>query len=276
MYNVVKIMAAACIAVAAVACSGDNARETEAETLLAKARTFKSDKDYTAALAALDSLDVVYRDCIDMRREGTRVRVETLLALTVDSIDADQERRGPLLSAIDSLSPLFTTVSMQGTDGFIVFTKTFTRNEMSRTCVQPRIDDNGYLYAMVNLQGRRIGLNSVSVGNAVAVGRSIAMEGSEMMTVPQEDLAAVTEYINAASEGSLTLTLHGDRGSATVRLSAAEARAWRLTSRYAALTQLLRTANIRREKYEYQLDRLSAQLDSLDAVAEATAAAARK
>lgn len=264
MYNEVKAFGiAALVGMAMVSCSKDNTRGLEAESLIEQARSHKNNGEYDMALALLDSVDKSYRDCLEQRREGTRLRVETLHRLTIDSIEADEVRRVPLQAAIDSLSPMFLTVSMKGTEGYRVFKKTFKGNEMERTCVQPRIDENGYFFVVVNLQGRKIQLKGISLGDVTAEGSSISMEGAEMMTLSQEAAAALSRAIESAPAGKIKINLVGQKGSVPVTLTADEAVAWRSTWHYAMLMQLMQTANVRREKYEYQLDKLQSQLDSL-------------
>lgn len=269
MYNAIKITAlAAGLMLAAASCSKDNTRATEAEAILEQVKQYKDTRDYAAALDRLDTLDIKYRDCIAQRKSGTRLRIETLLCLTIDSIDNDEARRVPLQQSVDSLAPLFLTVSMPGTEGYRVLKSTFKGSEMARTSVQPRIDDKGYFFVVVNLQGRKIGLNGLSLGDVTAAGQSFAMEGSEMMSLSQEEVTSLAEAISQLPAKPITMTLTGAKDKAKVNLTADDVKTWQTTWRYTKLSQMLQTANIRREKYEYQLDKLRSQLDSIPQEAE--------
>ena len=214
-------------------------------------------------MQTLDTLDIKYRDCLEQRRAGTRLRVETLLALTVDSIEADESRRGALQASLDSLSSMFITVSLPGTNGYKVAKDLFSGHEMDATFVQPRIDENGYLCIVANVSGRKLKLNSILCGDAVASGTSLSMEGSELMSIPQEGAAQLMDAVSNTPSGPVTLYLAGSGGKIPVKLTAKQAAAWRNTWRYVKLEQMMHLANIRREKYEYQLDKLRNQLDSL-------------
>lgn len=265
MFNATKTLTAlAALALTVSACTKDTTHTDRAIELLTEAQSLREAKDYAGAVALLDSLDVAYRDCLEQRREGTRLRIETLIDLAVDSIEADEQIRPRLQAAIDSMAPLFLKVSLQGTEGFSVLRSTYTGREMDGTCVQPRIDEKGYFYVIVNNRGRRLRLNSVSYGGATATGESVSLEGSELMNLRQEDVASLSGAIAAASSGPITLTLGGTSGNVTVKLSKAQADAWRTTWQYANLLQLRELRNYRREKYETQLATLNEQLRGME------------
>lgn len=263
MYNVFKCLAFLALPIFMAGCSEKSNRSEEATRLLEEAAEYKADHDYAAVMQTLDTLDIKYRDCLEQRRAGTRLRVETLLDLTVDSIEADEARRGALQASLDSLSSMFISVTLPGTNGYKVAKDLFSGHEMDATFVQPRIDENGYLCVVANLAGRRIKLNSILCGDTEARGSSISMEGSELMSIPQEYAAPLMAAVSNTRAGAITLYLVGSGGKVPVKLSPKQATAWRNTWRYVKLSQMMQLANIRREKYEYQLDKLRSQLDSL-------------
>ena len=271
MYNAVKFTACAIACLFMASCSGNNQRAEEAQSLLNEAQYLAEGRDYTGAIAMLDSLDTAFRDCVDLRRQGTLIRIQALIALTEDSIAADEQRRPALQHCLDSLSSQFITVSMQGTAGFRAYKPTFNGAELNSTCIRPRIDERGYFYAVVNLQGQRIGLNSIVMDDIAVSGQSISMEGSEMMSLSQEVIAPLAEAIYYSSASSLTLNLIGSKGRSSIRLSSRDIAAWKSTWYYAKLLQAMETANIRREKYENQLETLSGQLSQLTAKQESAA-----
>lgn len=265
MCNVFKSLVFIALSICIAGCSGKNNRGEEADRLLEEAAEYKADHDYAAVMQTLDTLDIKYRDCLEQRRAGTLLRVETLLELTVDSIEADESRRGALKSSLDSLSSMFISVSLPGTNGYKVAKALFSGHDMDATFVQPRIDENGYLCVVANLTGRKIKLNSILCGDAEARGSSLSMEGSELMSVPQEYAAPLMDAVYNTKAGPVTLYLAGSGGKIPVKLTAKQAAAWRDTWRYVKLEQMMKLANVRREKYEYQLDKLRNQLDSLSA-----------
>ena len=271
MYNVVKYTACILACLFISSCTGNNQREQDARSLLNEAQYLAEGRDYIGAIAMLDSLDSAFRDCVDIRRQGTIIRVQALLSLTEDSIAADEQRRPALQHSLDSLSSQFITVSMQGTAGFRAYKPTFNGAELNRTCICPRIDERGYFYAVINLQGQHIGLNTISLNDIAVAGQSVAMKGSEMMSLPQEAISPIAQTIYNSSASSLTINLIGSKGKSSIRLSSRDIAAWKSTWHYAKLIQAMETANIRREKYENQYETLTSQLDQLTAQQEPVA-----
>lgn len=269
MYNVSKLAAAALIAASALtitSCGSDTSRADAASALLAQADSLRQAGDCLGAIAALDSLESAYRDCLDQRRQAQRLRAEVLLQATVDSIEADQLRRPALEAELDSLRPLFAKVNLEGTEGYYVLTKAFTGKEMARTGIQARTDEKGYFFIAVSNTGRHLGLQQLRYGEvATTTVEAMEVAGSEIMSIPQEAAADFARAIEAAPAGSLTIQLVGTAGTAPLTLTAAEADAFRTTFRYSQLLQMWQLSNIRREKYERQRISLTAALDTLPA-----------
>lgn len=261
--NIIAVAVATCLSLAT--CSKDNTRQDEAARLVERAMELRASHDYEGAIAILDSIDHSYREQVDVRHKGMRVRIETIIDQTVDSIEFDERRRGSMQSAVDSMATMFMAVTLPGTEGYKVYKKAFNGSEMNRTCVQPRIDEKGYMFVVANLQGRRIDMRSLHFGDVVAKGNSVSVGSSEVMTLSQEDVAALADAIAAVPTGSaITINING-KTTVPVKLSAAEVQAWRDTWHYTKLLRLMETANIRREYYEQQLalmqDRLNKYKD---------------
>ena len=268
MCNVSKLAVAALIAASALtmtSCGSDTSRADAASALLAQADSLRQAGDCAAAISTLDSLDKVYRDCLDQRRQARRLRAQVLLQVTVDSIEADELRRPAMEAALDSLRPLFTKVNLQGTEGYYVYSKAFTGKEMTRTGIQARADEKGYFFIAVSNVGRHICLQALRYGSTQTVPvESMTVAGSEIMTISQEAATDFAQAIMAAPAGKLRIELVGSKGSAPLTLTAAEADAFRATYHYSQLLQLWELANVRREKYERQRIAMTAMLDSID------------
>lgn len=267
MCNVSKLAAAALIAASALSitsCSADTSRADAAAALLSQADSLRQAGDCAGAIATIDSLDKKYRDCLEQRRTARRLRAQILLQVTVDSIEAFEQRRPAMEAALDSLRPLFTKVDLQGTEGYYVFSKTFSGKEMTRTGIQARTDDQGYFFIAVCNTGRHIGLQSLRYGSTETTAvESMQVAGSEIMTISQEAADNFAHAILNAPAGKLRIELVGHRSSTPLTISAAEADALRITWRYSQLLQLWQLSNIRREKYERQRLTMTALLDSL-------------
>ena len=262
MYNATKTILAATLACIACGC-GNSARTDAASSLLDQAATAAASRQYPRTLELLDSLDRSYRDCLDIRRRGTRLRMEALRDLTLDSIAANDARLNALNAEVDALRPDFTRVAIEGTDGYEVYTPAAKTWDINRTGLQPRVDPEGYFFIAVNLTGRAIGLDRLCLGDSCTLpARSLAVEGSEIMNVGQEAAAPVIGALLQA-QAPAKLTLAGARGKATVTLDAAALGAFATTWRYAQASQQLRRTLIGRERLERQLSRLREQLVNL-------------
>lgn len=262
MRTTAKSVIIAFATLALASCSGDSSRRQAAQSLVEQAQSLSETHHYQEALTVLDTLDVKYRDCIDQRREGTRVRLSALSSLTRDSLaSAELQLRG-LQVEIDSLDPMFKKVDIEGTEGFWVDKNVYTGSEMNSTGIQVRVDEQGYCFVVANVAGRRIGLRSISYGGvATPDGQSIEIEGSEIMSVTQEPAA---ELLSALSEakGKAVVTLLGSKGKAEVTLNAKQLAAIAATWQYARALQEHRAVSIKLEKLERQLAKLSDQLAS--------------
>ncbi len=265
MFNAIKSIIIISLLLSFAACK-DNSRADAAAGILEQAHTEKEAKNYHAALALLDTLDTNYKDCLDARRQGSRLRIETRIDQATDSLAADSTARPDLQERVDRLGLDFIKIGMQGTDGYYVHNNSFTNKEMNTTGIQARVDDKGYFFVAVNLSGRKIGLNALRYNNIISLPmESLAVENSEIMSLPQECVTALSEAIANAPEGSLKLELIGTKGNVPVTLSAKQAESYRQTWIYAKAVQELTKANARRAKYERQLTLLQQQLSTLPA-----------
>lgn len=265
MYNAIKILTvSACAVVIAASCSKSDDRAAEARNLLDRAETLRAGHDYEGAVALLDSVDKAYRDCLDERKAGTKIRIQTLIDLTTDSLQVGESRRESRQHQIDALSSRFITVSMAGTRGYRAVKDVFTGSEMAGTFVQPRIDENNYFFLAVNNAGKRLNLSGVEFGEVSAAGKSVNMEGSEMMSLSQESVADLSRAIADAPEGALTVYLVGEKGRTPLKLTAKQAQAWRDTWLLAMLLQEKTLDDIHFEKYSANIEKLQEQLRGLD------------
>lgn len=269
MFNVSKCAAVALVGLSAISissCGSDNSRAEAAAQLLNQADSLRQAGDCAGAIETINFLDSAYRDCLEQRRAARRLRAQVLYQVTIDSIEAFEEKSPAMEAALDSLRPLFKKVELEGTEGYYVFKKSFTGSEMNRTGIQARTDEKGYFFIAVSNTGRHIGLNALRYGSVQTVAvESMDVAGSEIMSISQEAAADFAKAIMEAPAGKLKIELLGTKRNASITLTAAEADAFRQTWRYSQLLQLYQLANVRREKYERQRIAMSAMLDSIDA-----------
>ena len=264
MFNAHKsflAVAAAAALMAAVSSCGDNKARTEAaQNLVEQARALVAAHNCDSAISVLDTLDRSYRDCLEQRREGTTVRLTALASLSRDSLASAELQLREATTALDALKPQFKNVQMKGTQGFYVYAPAYTGREMNTTCIQPRVDDGGYMFIVANIAGRGIGLNSLEYnGVSTAKGEAVTVEGSEIMSLMQEGTG---DFVNALCNATApaTVTLQGSKGKTTVKLDAKALEAMRATRDFAQALQRERRLNITLEKLERQLARLNDQI----------------
>jgi len=254
-------MVAIAIAVAAaVASCTDNSRREAANELLGRAQALVEVHKYDSAIVVLDTLDKKYRDCLDERKQGTSVRLTALASLTRDSLASAELQLQQVNAEVESLAPAFRKIEITGTEGYYVDAAAYTGKEMNSTCLQARVDPEGYMFVVANVAGRRIGLNSLGVaGVTTAPAQSVEVEGSEIMSLSQEQAAPLVEAINAAGK-QVDVEFIGTKGKASVKLKGAGLEAFSRSDRYARALQRRRHLNITLEKLERQLAKLNDQL----------------
>jgi len=261
VHKSILTVATAAVLVASITSCGDNKARTEAaQGLLEQARTLVAAHNYDSAIVVLDTLDKSYRDCLDQRREGISVRLTALADLSRDSLASAELQLREVQATLSELQPKFKKVEMAGTEGFYVYAPAYTGREMNTTCLQPRVDDEGYFFIVANIAGRGIGLNSLDyAGVATGRGESVAVEGSEIMSLSQEN---TTDFVEALSNAKApaVVTLQGSKGKTTVKLDDKALVALRATREYAQALQRQRRLNITLEKLERQLARLNDQI----------------
>ena len=266
MYNVHKLIAGALIAGAIAGCGTDTSRTEAATSLLADAQRKVEARQYDSALIMLDTLDVKYRDCLEQRRQGTLVRIAALSTMTADSLASAKLDYAAAEEAIGRLQADFRQIKLEGTEGYWVDKAVYSGSEMNKTSVQVRVDEKGYMFMVVNLSGRRIGLNGVKCGNVEASGRSIEVEGSEIMSLHQEAAKPLIDALTqAAKEGekSVQITLTGRKGTVNLNLDSRQLQSIAKTDEYASALQQLQHSSIALEKLERRMSKLNDQLANM-------------
>lgn len=266
MYNAIKLFVISLFVIAiSTSCSNSKERNEAARELLAEAEDMRDCHDYEAAIALLDSVDRAYRDCIAERKNGTKIRIQTLIDLSTDSLQLGESRRESRQKMIDSLSSKFITVSMPGTRGYRTIKAVFTGNEMSGSFIQARIDENDYFTLVINNAGKRINLTGIEYGINAATGKSVYMEGSEMMSLRQETVQGLVNAVTNVGVGPISIELVGEKGRTSIKLTGRDIQAWRDTWLYSMLLQEKRHDDINYEKYLAAIEKLQGQLDALNA-----------
>lgn len=261
MFNAAnKTIAALMIAAALVSC-GENNKE-KAQALLDEASSLVERGDYGAAIEVIDTLDTRYAKEIDVRKQGLLCRARAVEGLAKDSIIAADDMLTHSIEQMEAREKDFEHIKLpNGLDGYFIAKSIYEKNAMNKTGIQPRVEDSeGYFQLAVNIHGRKIGFERVSVNNggnvvttvAVNPGRLVTVEGSELVVLTQEEATPLVEALKA-NPGIDEYKLCGAKNSITVKLMSKMRDAIINSYDYAMSIQANRLAQIKREKFERQL-----------------------
>lgn len=261
MFNAAnKTIAALMIAAALVSC-GENNKE-KAQALLDEASSLVERGDYGAAIEVIDTLDTRYAKEIDVRKQGLLCRARAVEGLAKDSIIAADDMLTHSIEQMEAREKDFEHIELpNGLDGYFIAKSIYEKNAMNKTGIQPRVEDSeGYFQLAVNIHGRKIGFERVSVNNggnvvttvAVNPGRLVTVEGSELVVLTQEEATPLVEALKA-NPGIDEYKLCGAKNSITVKLMSKMRDAIINSYDYAMSIQANRLAQIKREKFERQL-----------------------
>lgn len=261
MFNAAnKTIAALMVAAALVSC-GENNKE-KAQALLDEASSLVERGDYGAAIEVIDTLDTRYAKEIDVRKQGLLCRARAVEGLAKDSIIAADDMLTHSIEQMEAREKDFEHIELpNGLDGYFIAKSIYEKNAMNKTGIQPRVEDSeGYFQLAVNIHGRKIGFERVSVNNggnvvttvAVNPGRLVTVEGSELVVLTQEEATPLVEALKA-NPGIDEYKLCGAKNSITVKLMSKMRDAIINSYDYAMSIQANRLAQIKREKFERQL-----------------------
>ncbi len=269
MFSVANKSIAAAILMLGMCACGNSAREG-AEELYKQSESAIEARNYSGAIVLLDTLNSRYPAETGIRREALRLRARAMEGIAQDSIQAGDKALAEATIRREELDAKFRHVdSSVGLEGYFI-PKGAPEKVMTATGIQPRVTDKGYFYIVANVQGRAIGLRSISFVNGaetcssseISPSRVIKVEGSESCSFNPEDLEGVGQWLKDHPDAS-KVVLVGTKGNADVKLTK-ELKAQLVECYdYACALQAQRLASIHREKYERMLATARDQLANL-------------
>lgn len=263
-----KITFAVMLAISLQSC-GDKDRDA-AESLYSRSEQAIEQKNYSEALALLDSLDTRYPKQTGVRRDALRLRASAMEGIAIDSIGAVDAELAQATMDVEKWAPLFRHVdSSVGLEGYFIPAKAKS-NILNSTGIEARVSDEGYFYAVANVQKKSIGLRSIELVSGddrvssaeISPERLISVEGSEMASFNPEDLEALSRWL-LTHPNPEKLVLVGSKSSVTVKLSAAQATELTDCAEYARAWRAKYLASLRREKFERMLATARDQLANM-------------
>lgn len=240
------------------ACSGD---KKEAGELYALSEEAIAAGHYEQALTLLDTLNARYPAQVEVRRNALGLRARAMEGLAIDSITEADARLAAATLAVDSLGQQFRHVAAPapGMDGFWL-PKGVNERAMATTGIQARVSDDGYLYLVASLNGKRIGLKAIELragdasytSEAISQARLVTVGNSESASFNQEELEGLGAWLKE-HPGANKIVFIGSRRNHQAPLNAATRSELALCSEYAQALQAKRLASVLREKYERRL-----------------------
>lgn len=274
-----KTLAILMLPLLAGVCSCGSKTPGEAESMLQSIRDDMSAGRFDRAIVAMDSLDSRFPDATAIRSEALKIRPAAIEGATIAEIATADSTIAAVRKTIDSLSSLFDhVVNHKLVENYYVIRSARKPDIMTSTAIEPRVDEDFNFYLICSLQGKNIGLNSLtlSTGSASATTNTIP-EGDERSFASALGQKAVFSEADAEDLGRLalasrgadgTLTFNGRSGSKNLRLSASDLRAIADSYQFSQAHKSLVLAQIRREKLERQLQIARNQMANMTASPE--------
>ena len=227
---------------------------------------------YNAALILLDTLNSRYPKQTEIRRDALRLRAMAMEGTALDSIGPAEEALAEATIRVQETQPtMYHVDSNVGLEGYFL-PKGVDSKMMTSTGIQARVSDKGLLYYVVNVQGKRIGLNSFAfVSGAEQAGsteispsRIISVEGSESASFNPEDTEGMAEWLQN-HDRNVKVVFIGTKGRAEIKMSDKLRNEILACYRFSTALQDQRKASLRREKLERMLQVARDQMANLPA-----------
>lgn len=252
---------------------GPSAEEQAASELLGQTQALIDMGQYGSAIDSVKVLNERFRSLTAIRRMALRLQAVATEGLIKDSIQAIEPVLAQSTLDCDSLASLFDSIppAAEGLEGYYLPKGVKATGAVSQTGIQPRVSLDGYLYLAANINGRLIGLQTLSLSDAgkswtsgvISPARVVTVEGSEIASIAPEEIQGLGEWLMENPGGAIKGSFNGDRGKVAFAVSPELRRRIILCWRYSEGLQLRRHAAIQREKLERKLQSVRDQLANM-------------
>lgn len=265
MFNVVnKNISFASVATCLLLFSCGNSHNSGALALRESIDSAISQGKYSDAIVLMDSLDSAYPEEVELRSDVLRMRPSVIEGLTISEISLADSVLAEAEMAIEQLAPAFEHVENKAlVENYYVSKAGKVKNLMNATGIEARLDEDFTFYIIASLQGKNIGLNSITLEtDGQKASTNIIPEGDERSITGVTGQKAVFSGPDAEEIGALaaehrgsnsSITFNGRSGEKTINLTSEQTAALADTYLYSQALQNLRISKIRREKLERQL-----------------------
>ena len=265
MFNVAnKVSILSFLASGMILFSCGNSHNSDALALRESIDSAISQSRYYDAIMLMDSLDKAYPEEVELRSDALRLRPTVMEGLTIQEISLADSALAEAEIAIEQLAPQFEHVENKAlVENYYVSNTGKVKNLMTSTAVEARLDEDFTFYLIASLQGKNIGLNSITLDvDGQKASTAIIPEGDERAIYGVTGQKAVFSGPDAEEIGALaashrgsvaSITFNGRSGEKTISLTPEQTTALADTYIYSQALQNLRISKIRREKLERQL-----------------------
>lgn len=269
-------VAAACV----LASCGGSKENSDARQLLTDATEAFQSGDYTRATFCLDSLQKAFPEEISLQREALVLRpkvIEQLALLKISAVDSMSQADK---SMMEQLKPALKWVKTPGMiEGYWVDAKAYNPNFMNSTGIEARVSEIGQFYIVSSANPSSVKHTSVtiSLGDRSATTPVVPYDGEsnyrigggEVITFSPEQSdtigAVAAEVLTAAAPKSVNVTLNGEKGKKTVKLSEAQARGIVTAYLYSKALIRARDNEVERQRLERTIEIAKRQAASAEA-----------
>ena len=260
MCNVVtKIVIAGAIMFGVLSC-GNNDRDA-ANNLLTQAEESIETRQYSIAVALLDSIDNCYPREIDVRRKAMNLRPKAIEGKTLRDIEQNDSLIAVMQGLFKEMESNFVKISNpQLVEPYIVAKKA-NKSILDKNGIQARITPEGDFYVISSLQDglKHTSVSLVANGETVTTAtvpydgdRNYRSSSSEMITFVKEECDTLGEFACAHKGASISVRFNGNRNK-SIKLTKDEIEAFAMTYKYSEIITRLKAAMRRGEKLEQLL-----------------------
>ena len=245
-----------------------SADQKAAESLIAQAQECISQKNYTTAIALIDSLNATYPQQIEARVESSTLRNKAIREYTEQQSLVADSIIALLTPKIEEYEGKFEHVpGKDGMAGYFVAKIAYVPDFSATTGIEARVSDADYSFYMVaSSNDKRIGVTQIALDTDAGVGAvSVAIDtsdsrsgdtdrfGIDLATFATSEVSQLAEWAAANASAITAFTLKGKAGDVTKPMSPAQAEAIGFTWNFSQVAYRLHHAHRLSEKLERQM-----------------------
>lgn len=245
-----------------------SADQKAAESLLQQAKELMANKNYTTAIALLDSLNVAYPEQIDERYESTVLKARAMREYTEQQTMVADSIIALLTPQMEAYEGKFEHVpGKDGMAGYFVAKEAYVPVFTSTTGIEARVSDADYsFYMAASSSDKQIGIIQIVLDTeAGAAAKSEALDpsdsrsgdtdkfGIDLATFTTSEVAELAQWAADNASKITAFTLIGKEGEITKPMSPGQAEAIGQAWNFSQIAFRLHHARVLSEKLNRQI-----------------------